>query len=191
MVLGIIGFLFNNILGSLIWGFTLYMIWFFRDPHREILRDDSVIYAAADGKIIYLENSHDGIKFAIRMSPFNVHINRAPITGEVTNIFFKPGKHKSVYFADVEKKNEKNLIIIENEIIKCEILQITGIFARRIECWVNKGEKVQQGEKIGMIRFGSQTNVLIKLKQASKTINAKVSKGDKVKAGLSIIMEIN
>ncbi|MHA2089653.1 MAG: phosphatidylserine decarboxylase [Candidatus Kariarchaeaceae archaeon] len=178
------------ILGLPVLGFSLYLAWFFRDPHREIIVDDEIIFAAADGKVLFLEVNDNTMKMGIRMSPLSVHINRAPISGIVGEIIHKPGAHQSVYFAGAETRNEKNLIEIENEKILCEILQITGIFARRIECWIDSADQVVQGEKIGMIRFGSQTNVMIKLKQTEKAIKPLIKTGDAVKAGLSAIAEI-
>ncbi|MHA2278366.1 MAG: phosphatidylserine decarboxylase [Candidatus Kariarchaeaceae archaeon] len=177
-------------IGLPVLGFSLYLVWFFRDPRREIVVDDKIIFAAADGKVLFLEVNDTTIKIGIRMSPFSVHINRAPISGRVGEIIHKPGSHRSVYFTGAEAHNERNLIEIENEQIICEILQITGIFARRIECWVETANQVVQGEKIGMIRFGSQTNVMIKLKQTEKAIKPLIKTGDAVKAGLSAIAEI-
>ncbi len=185
ILVGLVILYFNQIIGVVILTFALYLIWFFRDPNREIISDESQIYAAADGKIVYCEHSNEEYKFSIRMSPFNVHINRSPISGTVTEITHQPGYHQSVYFGGDLEKNEKNLIVIENENYICKVLQITGIFARRIECWINQGEKIQQGEKIGIIRFGSQTNVTIILKTTGKAIKQIVSEGDQVRAGIS------
>ena len=171
-------------------GIGLFLAWFFRDPSRKIIVDDDSILAAADGTIIYIEESMDRIKIAVRMSPFDVHLNRAPVSGIVTNIQHRPGKHKSVYFAGAEEKNERNLIEMENEKMYCKILQLTGAFANRIECWVKLEQSSVQGQKIGIIRFGSQTNVEIRLKQSNKILKVEVRQGDKVKAGLTVLAKI-
>ncbi|MHA2250577.1 MAG: phosphatidylserine decarboxylase [Candidatus Kariarchaeaceae archaeon] len=187
---GVILFFFCFLCGLIFIGFGIYLAWFFRDPRRDIVVDHNKIYAAADGKIIYIKRDAESLKYAIRMSPFDVHINRAPIHGKVTGLIHQPGKHASVYFSRVDEKNERNLIILENEFATCEVLQITGIFARRIDCWVNKEDEVEQCQKIGIIRFGSQTNIQIKLKRSGKSIKSVVSVGDKVKAGISVLGEI-
>ncbi len=178
---------FGTIFAVLSTGFAIYSIWFFRDPHREIHVDGNVVYAAADGTVIYTEVSENTYKVAIRMSPFDVHINRSPVSGTVTSTVRSPGTHRSVYFSGAEEKNERNLITIDSKGMEVEILQLTGAFARRIEVWIDKGQEVLQGEQIGMIRFGSQTNVLVK---TIKPLRLTVSQGDKVKAGMTKIMEV-
>jgi len=164
------------------------MIWFFRDPHRIIPTVENVLLSPADGKIIFIEEKLNVIKIAIRMSPFNVHINRSPINGMITSITKTPGKHVSVYFKDVEKMNERNLLVIENDDLSIELLQLTGAFARRIECWVNINQRINQGDKIGIIRFGSQVNLIIHLKNAEKKLNTMINLGESVKAGEDILI---
>ncbi|MCH8908239.1 MAG: phosphatidylserine decarboxylase family protein [Candidatus Heimdallarchaeota archaeon] len=167
--------------------FGLYLAWFFRDPNRKIQISDSSFLSPADGKVIQVIHRSESTKIAVRMSPFNVHLNRSPLRGKVTSVTRTAGKHNSVYFSDVEKTNEKNLITIENEVVVCNVLQITGIFARRIECWIKTNEKVVQGQKIGIIRFGSQTNIHIRTLDNTKSIKPTVKVGDKVEAGISVL----
>lgn len=171
-------------------GSTLYMYWFFRDPKRIINGNPLHVLAAADGTILYMYSESDILEIAIRMSPFNVHLNRIPISATLQSIDHRPGEHKSVYFAGAEEKNERNLLLFENEDMICEILQLTGAFARRLEVWSNIGDSLQQGEKFGMIRFGSQTNVRIKMKAKEKSLLPSVNVGDKVEAGVTVIAEI-
>jgi phosphatidylserine decarboxylase len=178
------------LLGLGLLGMGLFLAWFFRDPHRDIILNEDTILAAADGTIIYVEQDAEHIKIATRMSPFNVHLNRAPISGTVTNIQHSPGKHKSVYFAGAEEKNERNLIEMENKSMYCRILQLTGAFANRIECWVELKQNTVQGQKIGIIRFGSQTNVEIRLKSSNNVLKVAVQEGDRVKAGLTVLAKI-
>lgn len=184
----------NNLLFILLpifcFGFAIFLIWFFRDPKRQIILNENNILAAADGTVIYVEQLGNELKIAVRMSPFNVHINRAPISGTIKLIEHTPGKHHNVYFGDIESKNERNLTVIKNKILNCEVLQLTGSFARRIEVWKKLDDRVEQGEKFGIIRFGSQTNVSIMLLNEKKHILTSIRKGDKVKAGLSVIAEI-
>jgi len=168
-----------------------YMAWFFRDPNRDIILDSGIIYAAADGTIKEVNDKDGIIQIATRMSPFNVHLNRAPVDAEVNDIVYKPGSHRSVYFAGAELKNEQNLISMETDELKVDVLQITGAFARRIECWVEKNDRINQGDKIGIIRFGSQTNVTIEPKlEKDLTIIPVVRVGDTVQAGISPIARI-
>lgn len=178
------------LLGLSLSGIGLFFAWFFRDPKRVIAMDSSSILAAADGTIILVEELDNEIKIAIRMSPFNVHINRTPVSGKITAIDHTPGKHQNVYFGNIENKNERNLTVIENEMLHCEVLQLTGSFARRIEVWINVDDEITQGEKFGIIRFGSQTNIRIRLIDEKSHLIVLVKKGDTVKAGISIIAEI-
>lgn len=178
------------VLTIIFFGFAIFLIWFFRDPKRQIVLNEGNILAAADGTIIHVEQLDNEIKIAVRMSPFNVHINRSPISGTIKSIEHTPGKHRNVYFGDIESKNERNLTVIKNEFVNCEVLQLTGSFARRIEVWKKLGSVIEQGEKFGIIRFGSQTNVRIMLLSEKKHLLTSVRKGDKVKAGLSVIAEI-
>ena len=190
-IIGFSLFFLIPIVGWIIIAIGAYMLWFFRDPYRIVGTDDNLILAVADGKITLVEKNENSIKIAIRMSPFDVHINRSPFSGIITEIKYHPGTHKSVYFAGADKKNESNLIKIENDHFVASVLQITGAFARRIECWVKSGEKVQMGKRIGMIRFGSQTNILIENKQVNKIkIEPIVKEGESVRAGVSSLAKI-
>ncbi|MCE7735964.1 MAG: hypothetical protein GPJ54_13870 [Candidatus Heimdallarchaeota archaeon] len=190
LLIGLIVLIFSKIIGFIILGFGLYLIWFFRDPHRQIIINDSLVYAAADGKIIFVQQDLNNLKIAIRMSPFNVHINRSPIQGRIESIEHIPGPHRNVYFGNIENKNERNLIKIIGKAMNCDILQITGAFARRIECWLDEDDSVDQGQKIGIIRFGSQTNMYIQSDQTDKSIKPLVNLGDRVYAGITAVAKI-
>ncbi|MHA2032338.1 MAG: phosphatidylserine decarboxylase, partial [Candidatus Kariarchaeaceae archaeon] len=101
-----------------------------------------------------------------------------------------PGPHSNVYFGNIENKNERNLIKIVSDKINCDVLQITGAFARRIECWIAQNDIVVQGQKIGIIRFGSQTNMYIDADITGKSIKALVKEGNSVYAGLTAVAKI-
>ena len=167
----------------------VFMTYFFRDPARKVIVDSSLLTAPADGKIIDVKGDGVGEPFIvkIRMSPFNVHINRLPMDGTLINIQRIPGKHRSVYFKNPAKTNEKAIQEYNTSIGKMQIIQITGLFARRIEIWVDIGENVKQGQKIGMIRFGSETDLVV---IGSKKIKPMVKIGDPVKAGISVVGRI-
>lgn len=173
-------------------GFGIFQIWFFRDPTRKIVQDQSLIYAPADGKVIstdVLQNeSNHELRLSIRMSPFDVHIIRAPMDFEIKKIEHHPGTHKSVYFAGAEQKNERKLVFGQWKSNPLELLLLTGAFARRIDLWVKENDKCSQGEKLGIIRFGSQTNVRF---QTKSSITLLVEKGNNVRAGLTPIARID
>lgn len=165
--------------------FGIFLVYFFRDPRRIVQLDESVIYSAADGVVLYTEITENTCKVAVRMSPFDVHIIRAPQSARITQTLRQAGKHMNVYFARVEEENERMLLKLATVQTSIDLLLITGAFARRIEIW--SGSTVQQGDKIGIIRFGSQTNIFVK---SIKPLQLLVDKGDKVKAGLTPIIKI-
>ncbi len=172
--------------------FGIFQIWFFRDPSRDIEENRKLIYAPADGTVLYGrifdKETTWNLEVGIRMSPFDVHIIRAPINFEINQITHKPGGHKSVYLEGAEKRNEQKRIQGSNELgDHVELLLITGAFARRIDLWVTEGQQTKQGDKLGIIRFGSQTNIQLTTKSSLTLL---VGQGDKVKAGLTPIARI-
>lgn len=171
----------------IIW--NLFLIWDFRNPKREIKVDKNIILAPADGTIVEMEELEDGIYCVIRMSPFDVHMNRSPIDGTVADIKFQKGSHWPVYFPEYAKRNQRNAITIknENEDIEAIVTQVSGIFARRTISYVKEGESVKQGEIIGTIRFGSITSLKI---TGSKKFKLAQECASIVRAGLTILAEI-
>ena len=123
---------------------------------------------------------------SIFMSPFDVHINRAPIGGIVKSIKYTRGKFFEAYNIEKSLQNEKNEILIQDKKLKVKIIQIAGFLARRIKCYAKQNQKINKGEKIGMIALGSQTTIII-----PKGVDLKVKVNDKVKAGSTIIAELN
>ncbi len=152
--------------------FAIFTIYFFRDPERKI---EAGIVSPADGKIIYLDKN----RMDIFMSPFDCHVNRAPVSGVVKSVRFFRGKKPPAFIrrGDVCR----NEIVIETEIGTFKVTQVAGIFARRIVCYVKEGEKVEKGQKIGIIKFGSR--VVLEVPDGFKFIR-KV--GEKIKAGESV-----
>ncbi len=163
-----------------------FVIWSFRNPSREITRDTKNILSPADGKITELKETKKGPYCVIRMSPFDVHMNRSPIDGIVIKTEFKKGSHWPVYFQNYAKKNQRNMIEIfnEEENIRAIITQVSGIFARRTLAYVKKGDVVNQGDIIGTIHFGSITSLEIITTKKFKTIQPSSLSA---KAGLTII----
>jgi phosphatidylserine decarboxylase len=185
------------ILYDVIWQFILlglviiayvFLIWTFRDPERKIKVNSSQILAPADGRIIDIEERENGIYIVIRMSPFDVHMTRSPISGEVRETEFKKGAHWPAYFPEYTKKNQRNRIDIVNseQEVKVIVTQVSGIFARRTIAYIKEGDKVTQGEVIGTIRFGSITSVEV---ISDKKYKIKYKLSNVVRAGLSVLAE--
>lgn len=170
---------------------SLFITCFFRDPEREKKAEKNEVISPADGKIIdlrVLDNSDNplgepAIRISIFMSVFNVHVNRAPLSGKITGITYNPGKFVSANLDKASEENENNRITLETEDNKKIVFtQIAGLIARRIVCWIKVGDYVNVGQRIGLIRFGSRLDVFIPA--ASDTA---VKAGQKVKAGVTAI----
>ncbi|MBF0224783.1 MAG: phosphatidylserine decarboxylase family protein [Desulfobacterales bacterium] len=168
---------------------TFFCCWFFRDPDRVIPTEPEVIISPADGKIIKNEISECPFiegkfqKVSIFMNVFNVHVNRIPFGGVIKKIIYLPGKFFSANLDKASEENEQNALIINttNEKTIC-VVQIAGLVARRIICYIASDDEVKQGTRYGMICFGSRLDVYMPL---DANITAKI--GEKVKAGTSII----
>ena len=160
------------------------MAFFFRDPLRNTKFASNEIACPADGKILSIKTEDDPNVLVIRifLSVFNVHIQRATMDGEVEDTLYTKGSFAFANNPDANK-NERNLIRIKNGGKFAHVEQITGAIARRIECWVKKGEKVKAGQKIGVIYFGSQ--VAVYLPKDKVIITAK--EGQSVQGALSVL----
>ena len=169
---------------------TTFVTWFFRNPQRKTPDDIKAVVSPADGEVIKVEDilKNDFLKapsrkISIFMNVFNVHVNRIPYSGVVKGVYYHKGDFFSANLDKASLSNEKNSILIETDGGQ-EILtiQIAGLIARRIECWVKKGMNVCKGERFGLIRFGSRLEIFL---PADATVSVKV--GDKVRAGESLI----
>ena len=160
----------NSFLGTIGLLLTVWVYYFFRDPERVIIEDDNYLVSPADGEVIKVEEV-DGPKevglqnkkfkkISIFMNVFDCHVNRTPCAGTVEDILYKPGKFLNASFDKASEDNERNYYKIKdtsgNNII---VVQIAGLIARRIVCETNNGQTLSQGERIGMIRFGSRADV--------------------------------
>ncbi|MHA1551155.1 MAG: phosphatidylserine decarboxylase [Candidatus Heimdallarchaeaceae archaeon] len=134
-----------------------FIFWTFRDPLRDVIINPKGIIAPADGTLMDVKKMKDGFSCLILMSPFNVHMNRSPIDGVVKSITFQKGSHWPVYFSNYAKRNQRNIIVIENNElgITAEFTQVSGIYGRRTVAYPKEGDEVKQSELIGIIRFGS------------------------------------
>lgn len=167
----------------------LFILCFFRNPKRTIPAGANLVLSPADGIILDLEETFEEkyikdkvIRVSIFLSIFNVHINRSPLRGEVKYRHYRPGKFIPAFKNHASNLNEKNYIGIESRDFKLMVCQISGFIARRIKCWVDEGKWLEGGEIIGIIKFGSGAELFL---PAGTMI--KVKKGDKVKAGETII----
>ena len=172
----------------------IFSLMFFRDPTRSGPKDDNILLAPADGHItdveIVQENDYvEGpmMRIGIFLSIFDVHINRAPCKAKVEKITYKPGKFLNAMNPKSGKVNESNDLVLVRENQpkdKLVVRQISGAIARRIVCAVTVGDKLQTGEKFGMIKFGSRTELYV---PAGDNIKCLVKPGDRVRAGLTVL----
>jgi phosphatidylserine decarboxylase len=162
-----------------------FVAFFFRDPERSFALSGSQVVSPADGKVISVRKENDLEVLSIFLSIFDVHINRAPVSGEITRIEYKKGKFLAAFDERASNENEQNSITIDHEGHSVRFVQIAGLIARRIICWKKEGEKIAAGERIGLIKFGSRVDVFL---PSGSMINVKV--GQKVRAGETIIGEV-
>ncbi|MCS3923716.1 phosphatidylserine decarboxylase [Methanosalsum natronophilum] len=156
---------------------ALFFIWFFRDPERNIQYCDQSIVAPADGRVIDIR----GTKVCTFMNIHNVHVNRVPLSGTVKNIEYSKGGYLPAFCKDSDR-NERAEITLDTKYGDIVVTQIAGALVRRIVSYVNVGDKIEQGDKIGMIRFGSRVDVTI-----PESFKITCKKGDKVIAGETIL----
>jgi phosphatidylserine decarboxylase len=186
-ILGILGLYALAVLSL---GVTFFVCFFFRDPERVIPEADGVVVSPADGKVLKVGMVNDPeagadqmLKISIFMSIFSVHVNRIPDTGRVTDIVYHPGKFFSANLDKASRNNERNALTLEivggREVI---VVQVAGLIARRIICKVREGDRLNRGERFGMICFGSRLDVYL-----PSGTTPTVSEGDKVHAGSSIL----
>lgn len=162
-----------------------FMAYFFRDPDRVIPSGKGLIVAAADGRITRIGENDAGKVVSIFLSPLDVHINRSPIGGRISSITYTEGKKLPATSNDASFVNERNALEISGDGITVTCIQIAGILARRIVCWPRQGDQLQRGEKFGLIKFSSRTDILM-----PRDVDLKVQVGDKVRGGETVIAEI-
>jgi len=165
-----------------------FMAFFFRDPRRSIQLEPGIIVAPADGRVTIVRpadaNNPESL-VSIFLSPLDVHINRAPIEGDIVDITYKSGKFVMATREDARLLNEQNTLIIQGNDLTVKCTQIAGILARRIVCWKRRGERVKCGERFGMIKFGSRTDLAM-----PPHVEIIVSEGMHVRGGETIIGKV-
>ncbi|MCA9730717.1 phosphatidylserine decarboxylase family protein [candidate division KSB1 bacterium] len=182
-----------QILTGIFWFLVLFTIYFFRDPERTSQAPENNIISPADGKVIELFETEESDFFKTRvkkvgifMSPADVHVNRAPIAGQVTYFRYQKGRFLRANLADAATENEQTIIGLEDGQRKLLFKQIAGFVARRVCCDLREGHKIVRGERIGMIKFGSRVDLYLPM-----DVELKVQLNERVRAGESIIGEFH
>jgi phosphatidylserine decarboxylase len=171
---------------------VLFMLFFFRDPERVISGDKDIFVSPADGKVIVIKDvfedrylKADARQISIFMSPFNVHVNRSPVDGTVTDVIHTRGDFKAAYKDSASASNENTVMILDSSYGKIVVRQVAGFIARRIVCRIKPGDKLVTGQRYGIIKFSSRVDIFL-----PKGVKTAVSLGDSVKAGETIIARI-
>jgi len=159
---------------------------FFRDPDRKIPTESGVIVSPADGRVVQVvEENLEGQRVrrvSIFMSPLDVHVNRAPISGTIREVSYQKGAFHIASQPLASLENEQNVFTIEGEQGKVVVRQIAGVLARRIVFWKKPGDRLERGERVGLIKFGSRVDVLL-----DSEVELRVKVGDHIQAGSSIL----
>lgn len=173
------------------WIIALFVLQFFRDPPRTIPQNPNAVLSPADGRIVVVAKAHDpytnreALKISVFMNVFNVHSNRAPVDGKIETVQYFPGKFVNADLDKASLENERNALAItaaNGQLVTC--VQVAGLIARRILCYVKAGDVLARGQRYGFIRFGSRVDVYLPL-----TATPKVSVGEKVSATETILAE--
>ena len=175
-------------------GFLLFIVQFFRDPRRYSPIHPDYILSPADGKVVVIEETQeteylnqDCRQISIFMSPLDVHINRLPVSGTVDYIKYHPGKYLVAWHPKSSTENERTTFVIQTpQGFQVLFRQIAGAMARRIRYYIKEGQKVEQGNEFGFIKFGSRVDIFIPL-----NAKVKIKLGDRVKGGESILAELS
>lgn len=171
---------------------ALFVAYFFRNPARRIPEGDHRIVSPADGKIVCVTAVPEaegeipgGQRISIFLNIFDVHVNRAPIAGELERLEYKRGQFKAAYKETASHINEQNVLTLCGPHGRIVVKQIAGLIARRVVCWKQPGSMLERGELFGLIRFGSRVDVIF-----PKDVRILVKVGDRVKGGSSVIAEV-
>lgn len=174
------------------WLIALFVLQFFRDPAREVPGDAKSVLSPADGRIVVIEPAHDPwlnretLKISVFMNVFNVHSNRSPVDGEVVQRWYHPGKFINADLDKASTENERcalHLRTADGQNVTC--VQVAGLIARRILCYVDAGDRLVRGQRYGFIRFGSRVDLYL-----PKDVRVKVGVGQKVSATSTILAEL-
>lgn len=168
-----------------------FMAYFFRDPHRIPPEEKDIVVSPADGRVTRVEplapgESDSPTVVSIFLSPLDVHINRSPITGKITNVTYTNGKFLMATKEEASLLNEQNALTIEGDNLTIVCKQIAGVLARRIVCWKRVGDELLLGERFGLIKFSSRTDLIL-----PPEVAVEVRVGDRVRGGATVIGRMN
>jgi phosphatidylserine decarboxylase len=184
------GFVLAAVLAALHWrvaaavalALALFVTWFFRDPVRALPADPAAIVSPADGKVVLVEAGPAGTQVSIFLSVFNVHVNRAPVAGEVVEVVRHAGTFLAAWNHAASAENARASVTVRTPRGDVRFVQVTGLIARRIVCSLRPGQRVERGERYGMIRFGSRVDLFL-----PPGADAAVRVGDRVRGGSDVI----
>jgi len=182
----LIGWLTNPVWAVIPFALAFFFLWFFRDPERAIPTDPGAVVSPGDGKVTDVvpvtAGNEKQLRISIFLNVFNVHVNRSPIAGVIRDIRYQRGKYLNAMNVVSAEQNEQNIVTVEGDGQRVVFKQIAGLLARRIVFYLKVGDRLERGQRVGLIKFGSRVDVLL---DASARVNVKV--GDHVKGGASIL----
>src|ERR1700728_1413726 len=165
---------------------AMFFLWFFRDPERVIPQEAGAVVSPGDGRVTDISTVTVGnqkqMRVSVFLSVFDVHVNRSPIGGVVRDVRYQSGQFLNAMNAVSAEKNEQNIVTVEDDGEKVIFKQIAGLLARRIVFYPKVGDRLERGQRVGLIKFGSRVDVLV---DASARVNVKI--GDRVKGGASVL----
>jgi phosphatidylserine decarboxylase len=173
-------------LGSVLIIFSLFCIFFFRDPKIEITQGDGIILSPCNGTVMEVTEEGDEKIVRVFLSIFSVHLQRSPVSGTVTDVLHKDGKFLAAWDPRAHIENEQNVFTIQSKNGTFTVRQIAGLVARRCVSWVKPRDTLNAGDKIGMIKFSSQVDLYM-----PKNVVVAVKKGDKTRAGITVMARNN
>jgi phosphatidylserine decarboxylase len=187
LVLGGAAFLLHwTVTAILLVCLAAFVVYFFRDPQRVIPSEPGAIVSPADGRVVVVTDEEYGGRAGKRVSIFlaiwNVHVNRSPQAGSITQMDYRPGKFFAAMRARASTENEQNVISLSTASGEMVFKQIAGLIARRVVCWKKQGDTVQRGERIGLVRFGSRVDLWV-----PRGVEVLAAVGDHVKGGSSVV----
>ena len=172
---------------------SAFMVYFFRDPDRTVPEDPNVFVAGADGLVRAVETVREDrylktetVRISVFLSPFNVHVNRAPMGGTVTDLAYTPGRHLLTLQNAASEYNEHSSILIQGAKTRCLVKQIVGPIVRRVVYWLQLQQPLAKGERIGMMKFGSRLDMYF----PASDVKVLVKKGDRVQAGVTVVARL-
>lgn len=195
LAVGLICVRYLPVLAVIPGGFFLFCLSFFRDPDRSIPQEPGILVSPADGTVADVKEVEEEqvlnercVRIGIFLSVFNVHVNRSPGAGEVKHIQYQRGEFHNAMSEKAAEENESNAVSVSSRSVSYAVKQIAGLIARRIVCTLEEGDQVERGQRIGMIKFGSRTELYVPA-EADPTVV--VEEGDTVKGGETILVQLN